>query len=272
MKKNLLTSAVAAALALSAAALLVGASSASAADIARLDPGAFGMTLFASMPEALDDPTQPSFQVKPQEFDPGKTNLVQSTWLNSIGCPTDAQIAVPNATFTGVAGFAPFTDLACTVGDPKDQHNEGLLLVKTGPTGNFASATAELTRVKGITLTELGWDMRKLGASGNAAGSHCGAGAPRWNVLTDDGVGHFIGCNSPPPTTQTPSATGWIRMRWNPAAAFPPISPLTRVVRIQIVMDEGQDAGGAPDQFGAVVLDNITVNGAIVGHGAVDAD
>jgi hypothetical protein len=31
------------------------------------------------------------------------------------------------------------------------------------------------------------------------------------------------------------------------------------VVRLQIVFDEGQDAG--PDFFGAAVLDNIDVNG-----------
>ncbi|PYS33388.1 MAG: hypothetical protein DMG14_31995 [Acidobacteria bacterium] len=206
--------------------------------------------------------------VKPQEFDPGRTNLVQAAWLNAIGCPTGASIAIPNSSFTGVAGFAPFTDTACATGDPNDQHNEGLLLVKTGPTENFASATAELINVKGITLTELGYDIRKLGATANLPGSHCGAGAPRFNVITDDGVLHFLGCNSPPPA-QVFSATGWIRLRWSPASAFPPI--LTTVRRIVIVFDEGQDPSGGPDQFGAAILDNIDVNGQMVGHGATDA-
>ena len=264
MKRKLLVSAAAAVLTLGA----IGGV-ASGADVVTLDPAKFGLTLFTSMPEPLDDGTQPTFQVKPQEFDPARTNLVQSTWLPAIGCPTDAHIAIPDPTFTEVASIEPFTDTACPVGDPRDQHNEGLLLVKTGPTVNFASATAELTRVKGITLTELGWDIRKPRSSGDPSGSHCGAGAPRWNVQTMDGVVHFIGCNSPPPV-QTPSATGWIRMRWNPALAFPPITAMDRVARIQIVFDEGQDV--PVDHFGLAVLDNITVNGTIVGHGAVDAD
>jgi hypothetical protein len=224
--------------------------------------------------DPLTDPPGKFHAVKPQEFDPGQTNLVQSAWLNGIGCPTNAFIAIPNATFTGVESTAPYTDTACPVGDANDQHNEGLLLVKTGPTNNFASAVAELINVKGLTLTELGYDIRKQGASADPVGSHCGAGAPRFNVITEDGVVHFIGCNSPPANQQTPSATGWIRMRWGPAglaAAFPPIQPTDVVRRIVIVFDEGQDAFGGPDQFGAAILDNIDVNGMLVGHGATDA-
>jgi hypothetical protein len=212
--------------------------------------------------------------VKPQEFDPGKTNLVQAAWLNAIGCPTGAFIAVPNATFTGVGGTEPFTDAACPTGDPNDQHNEGLLLVKTGPTRNFASAVAELINVKGITLTELGYDIRKWGVSASPLGSHCGAGAPRFNVVTIDGAVHFLGCNSPPAETQAASPTGWLRLRWGVAglaAAFPPITSADVVTRIVIVFDEGQDTPGGPDQFGAAILDNIDVNGVLVGHGAVDA-
>src|SRR5205085_11143075 len=101
--------------------------------------------------------------VTAKDFDPGHTNLVQSAWLNGIGCPTGATIAISNATGTGIGSYAPFTDAACPTGDARDQHNEGLLLVKTGPTNNFASAVAELRNVKGITLTELGYDIRKAG-------------------------------------------------------------------------------------------------------------
>ena len=167
-----------------------------------------------------------------------------------------------------------FTDDACPTGDLNDQRNQGLLLVKTGPTANFAAATAELINVKGITLTELGYDIRKLGLSTDPLGSHCGAGAPRFDVVTSDGVVHFLGCGSPPPTSQQPSATGWIRLRWNLAglaAAFPPILPSDTVKRIVIIFDEGQDPSGGPDQFGGAILDNIDVNGTLVGHGATDA-
>jgi hypothetical protein len=249
------------------------------ADTLAADLAMINEALMSLIPEPvldpLVDPPPGSFRVvKPQEFDPGRTNLVQAAWLNAIGCPTGAFTATPNPTFTGVSGTMPFTDAACPSGDPNDQRNQGLLLVKTGPTSNFAAAVAELINVKGITLTELGYDIRKLGATASPAGSHCGAGAPRFNVVTIDGMVHFLGCNSPPPTSQTPSATGWIRLRWNAvglAAAFPPILPTDVVQRIVIVFDEGQDPSGGPDQFGAAILDNIDVNGVLVGHGATDA-
>ena len=237
-----------------------------------------GLAMLSALPEPVLDPlTDPPgtfHTVKPGQFDPGHTYLVQGAWLNGIGCPTDAFIAVPNSSFTGVAGTAPFTDAACPTGDPKDQHNEGLLLVKTGPTSNFAAAVAELINVKGITLTELGYDIRKFGLSPDPVGSHCGAGAPRFNVITADGMLHFLGCNSPPAPTQMPSTMGWIRLRWDAAglaAAFPPILPGNVVTRIVIVFDEGQDASGGPDQFGAAILDNIDVNGMLVGSGATNA-
>ena len=163
-----------------------------------------GNVVYDALGNPVSDPNEPFHTVKPQEFDPAHTDLVQAAWLNAIGCPTNAFIANPNATFTGVASTSPFTDGACPTGDPKDMHNEGLLLVKTGPTGNFAAATAELKKVKGINLTELGWDIRKQGLSTNATGSHCGAGAPRFNISfhTTTGPGFaFLGCNSPPATS-----------------------------------------------------------------------
>jgi hypothetical protein len=207
--------------------------------------------------------------VKPQEFDPGKTHLVQSAWLHGLGCPTNATIALPNADFTGVGGFSTFTDPACPTGDAGDQRNEGLLLVKTGPTTtNFAAAAAELINVKGITISELGYDIRKQLSAASPSGSHCGAGAPRFIVITDVG-GHVIGCNSPPGIVEGAS-TGWIRLRWT--AAMTGITPLEIVRRIVILFDEGQDPSGGPDTFGAAVLDNINVNGVRVGRGAVDAN
>src|SRR5438132_9985472 len=250
---------------LAASSLVIAGGQASADTSSKLD---------LQMLTALDPPGK-FHAVKPQEFDPGKTNLVQAAWLNGIGCPTNAFIAKPNQGFTGVSGTSPYTDSACSTGDPKDQHNEGLLLVKTGPTANFASATAELINVKGTVLTELGYDIRKLGATTDANGSHCGAGAPRFDVVDSMGVVHFLGCNSPPAPVQTASTTGWIRLRWNAlalAAAFPAITPTTVVQSIFIVFDEGQDPSGGPDQFGAAILDNIDVNTTLVGHGATDAD
>ena len=215
--------------------------------------------------------------VKPGEYDPAKTYLVQAAWLNGIGCPTAASTAAypdtkPNGTYS---------DPACGTGDPKDKRNEGLLLVKTGPTTNNAAAIAELKGVKGTVLTELGYDVRKPGTelAAGVRGSHCGAGAPRFNVETEDGGFFFIGCDSPAANVQMAGA-GWVRLRWGDATsaglwAYTPAGVLTDIrgmtaTRITIVFDEGQDAG--PDNFGAAILDNIDVNGDLVGRGATDAD
>jgi len=64
-----------------------------------------------------------------------------------------------------------------------------------------------------------------------------------------------------------------MRLRWGAAQlaeAFPPILPTDVVTRIVIVFDEGTDTG--PDFFGAAILDNIDVNGTLVGEGSVTAN
>ncbi len=233
-------------------------------------------------PATTTDPPGNFHHVQPADFDPGKTYLVQATWLSGIGCPTNATIAIPNASFTGVGSFGTYTDQACTTGDANDHHNEGLLLVKTGPTiNNFSAATAELTNVKGITLTELGYDIRKKGDETHLGphGSHCGAGAPRFDIVTTTDF-FFLGCSSPPPDMESTNGDGWIRLRWGgslPLMAFSATTftlvPVTGTVqRIVIVFDEGTDAFGGPDQFGAAILDNIDVNGTLVGEGSVTAN
>jgi len=215
-----------------------------------------------STPRADDD--EGKFQVIPRVFDPADTDLVQSTWLSGIGCPTNAGVS----TTGGKKPDATFTDPACPTGDPKDKSNEGLLLVKTGPTANFAAAVAEIKGLpRNFKLTELGYDIRKPDNTADPRGSHCGAGAPRFNVITTDGVTHFVGCNSPTPI-QNAGAPDWLRLRWDTAlllASFPPITSTMTVKSIEIVFDEGQDTG--PDNFGAAILDNIDVNGVLVGRG-----
>jgi hypothetical protein len=183
--------------------------------------------------------------VAPSKFDPGNTKLVASQWISGIGCPTNAKQT------TG----GTYSDPACPKGDPKDNENKGLLMAKTGPTTNNASAVAQLKDIPSSTVTELGYDLRKAGADQNdPRGSHCGAGAPRFNVVTSSGT-FFVGCNSPPPTV-TPGE-GFMRLRWS--------VNFTDVKAIYIIFDEGTDTG--PDNFGAAVLDNIDLNGTLVGRG-----
>ena len=206
------------------------------------------------------------FQVKPSAYDPAKTFLVQAAWLDGLGCPTSAKVSADGTTTT------PYTDPACPTGDASDSHNQGLLLAKTGPTANYASAGAQLTGVQGTVLTELGYDLRKPASAVDPRGSHCGAGSPRFNIVTSDGASYFLGCNSPAATTAGVGA-GWLRLRWGgtvPLAAYTPGGVLTvisgkTVTSIEVVFDEGQDTG--PDNFGLAVLDNIDVNGTLVGAG-----
>jgi len=164
--------------------------------------------------------------VNPGEFDPGKTFAVQGTWLNGTGCPQGA-----------------ITSLGCPTGDQVDKHGEGLVLAKTGPTATNASAFAELKDVKGTTLTELGYDIRKPGADQNdPRGSHCGAGAPRFNIETTDGT-FFLGCNSPAPEVAN-GGDGWLRLRWgvsSPLVAYGPsgLGPITGTVQSIAIVFEG---------------------------------
>jgi len=76
--------------------------------------------------------------VVPFEFDPNQSDLVRARWMTGIGCPTNVTVYDFFGAPTTVA------DSACAVADNKDKRNEGLLLVKTGPSvQNFASSGAE---------------------------------------------------------------------------------------------------------------------------------
>ena len=198
-----------------------------------------------------------SINVVPFEVDPNNVNLSKATWLSGTGC------AATGGTDPGCA----------TGGDPKDKKNEGLLLAKTGATANFVAAGARINGVKGTVLAQLGYDLRKPLDTADPRGSHCGAGAPRFNVIIA-GVTYFVGCNSPTPL-QSPLGTGWIRLTWGTPGtpgvlmAFGPLGAVnisgTTVDAIQIIFDEGQDTG--PDNFGMAVLDNIRINNQLAGRG-----
>ena len=170
------------------------------------------------------------FKAQPFEFDPGNSGIVSSAWVTHQGMPD-----------TGNADHA-------------------LYLTKNGLTSVVAASGATIDGEEGINLTEIGWDVRDDG--------HCGAGAPRFNVTTSDGVLHFIGCNSPAPTSDVAvvddEGRSWHRKRYDPATAFPPIAPTDTVSSISIVFDEGTDQGE-----GFVYLDNIDINGKLIGKPGV---
>src|SRR5438093_7967345 len=130
----------------------------------------------------------PAFKADPFAFDPDDTNIVVGDWVHHLG-----------------------------LNDAKGEARDGLLLSKGGATSVVAAAGAEIKRAEGITLTHLGFDIR--------SGGHCGAGAPRFNVVVDVGGSptmFFFGCSS---GTQSnvpgvPS-TGWKRVRFSNANAVP---------------------------------------------------
>lgn len=171
-----------------------------------------------------------TYKVVPFEFDPGGTMIVSSEWGRNQGLP-----------------------------DQKGNHNYALLLTKIGKTSTNAASGANITNVHGITLTELGFDVRTDG--------HCGAGAPRFNVNTTDGTTHFTSCAATPPsaTLVDPQGNTWLRLRFDLTSAstdvFPPLTPGEKVASIQIIFDEGTDNGQ-----GYTFLDNIDINGVLVGQ------
>jgi len=167
------------------------------------------------------------------EFDPTKTNHVAAAWVKGLG-ETDA---------SGPNNFA-------------------VLLSKSTETAANASSGVVITGAEGIVLNNtesvLGFDIRD--------GSHCGAGAPRFNVL------HFLGCQAATTVSaggEPPVEAGWTRKTLTPSdlnQAFPiipagPPSANNTVSSIAIVFDEGTDQG-----VGFAILDNININGVFLGR------
>jgi hypothetical protein len=168
------------------------------------------------------------FTGTPFEFDPAHTGIVAGDWVKHLGLPQDS-----------------------------DKNRFGLILSKNGTTPTNASAGLVVHGVKGLHLTELGFDVRN--------GGHCGAGAPRFNVVTSDGVTRFYGCVYGTNSPSTP-APGWQRVRFFTNVSYPGAPPITgglTITSISIVFDEGTDTG--PDFSGMVVLDNIDINGVLIG-------
>jgi hypothetical protein len=130
--------------------------------------------------------------------------------------------------------------------------NYGLVLQKNGPTAVNAAAGAVITGATGARLTQLGFDYYGAG--------HCGAGSPRFNVTVGSTL-YYFGCVY---GTHTDLGNGWIRVRFNGsepgAGGFGGI-----IASISIVADEGTDilGQGTPGQS---VLDNIDVNGVLIGN------
>jgi hypothetical protein len=171
------------------------------------------------------------FKARPFSFDPGATGIVSAKWVTHQGL--------------GDAG--------------KSDH--ALVLQKQGTTATVASAGAAISKVKNLTLTELGFDYE--------VGGHCGAGAPRFNVTLTTGATFFFGCVHGDVVGTMADSQGdvWNRVRFTDADAAPadgvsvwPGFGAAQVQGLSVVFDEGTDVG-----VGFVRLDNLDVNGKLMG-------
>jgi hypothetical protein len=181
---------------------------------------------------------------------PAGSRIVTAAWLGGMGLPDNGG---PNAT------------------TPNDPHT-GLVLSKNGPTSDCSSAGARITGVKGMTVDAaftLGFEYRN--------GGHCGAGAPRFNVVAQLGTAaqtfHFVGgcANDGTPTGAGQDPAQWTRVMFqtsNPAESFPVIPVGSKIVSISILYDEGTDTANSDTLgIGLAVIDNIYINGQIITSG-----
>jgi hypothetical protein len=185
---------------------------------------------------------------------PPGSNIVTSAWLRGMGLPDDES-----------SNLAPAN---------RDPHL-GLLLSKNGLTTDCSSAGARILGVQGMTVGAtfvLGFDYRN--------GSHCGGGAPRFNVIVDDSVTgtdtfHFVGnCNIGTNAQAEQDPLEWTTITFTPAQAFPPIPPGSRIRSITLLHDEGTDQVSANafsqdvSGIGLAVVDNINIDGNIIRRGS----
>src|SRR5205823_13362446 len=166
------------------------------------------------------------------------SHIVTAAWLGGMGLPdTD--------------GDAALNGVPATADDP----HRGLLLSKNGPSTDCSSAGARITGVKGMTVDAaftLGFDYRN--------GGHCGAGAPRFNVVAKPATGpntsHFVGgCANGVQTAAPQDPAQWTRARFTPAQQFPAIPPGSRLVSITLIYDAGTDTATDQDLNGVGLAD-----------------
>jgi hypothetical protein len=137
------------------------------------------------------------------EFDPDNTGCPEAHWVNGAGRS-----------------------------DSRGQTSFGLVLEKNCPLAVNASAGAVANGIRGSSPTVLGFDLRD--------DSPCGGGAPRFNLVTDQGF-HFVGGCANGLEDATPLGDGWTRYRFqlsDPTDAFPPVIPGETIEQLLIIVDE----------------------------------
>jgi hypothetical protein len=131
------------------------------------------------------------------------------------------------------------------VGEKDDNGNANfaLRLEKNAPTTECTAAGATIDGAQGQPAdVKYGFDYKN--------GTHCGAGAPRFNLTASDGF-HFIGgCANG--TASPGSEAGWTRVTFdatNPLQASPVVAPGATIISLELIVDEQ----------GKALVDNIRV-------------
>ena len=150
-------------------------------------------------------------------------------------------------------------------GQKGDTKQFGLYLQKHTASADFAAAGVRnmlILSMPAVSLNTLAFDISGFTDEHTfgTANGYCGAGSPRFNVVSGAGVTCFLGCVHGKKTQDT--QTGWWEIRFDaPFSNFPGCSAVTGdVTSISIVFDEGTDVGP-----GNVVIDNIRINNEVVG-------
>jgi hypothetical protein len=147
--------------------------------------------------------------------------------------------------------------------DSKGNARHALYLQKFTQTSDFVAAYAVVDNIEGLPanqLTKLSWEHRDDG--------HCGAGAPRWNIVVKGQSGTeytlFLGCAAavhtfPHPDWTKDSYTGAAILTVGAANSGNTLNladiQAGTITALYVLFDEGTDQGP-----GFVYLDNITVN------------
>jgi len=133
-----------------------------------------------------------------------------------------------------------------------DPRNRGLVLSKAALAPADALAGANILNVTGMNLTELGYYLRTV--------TTCGPDSPQFKVVTTNGTTYWVGgCVPTTSTTPSPAPTGWVHLTFDTAQA----GITTGVTSISLVIGKG----ATPPSGSIAVIDNIEVNGVLVGKG-----
>lgn len=114
-------------------------------------------------------------------------------------------------------------------------------------------------------------------------GSHCGAGAPRFNVVSRDPVTnvdtfHFVGgCSNGTPTPAPQDPLQWTRVTidvTSASQAFAAIPAGNKLRSVDLIFDEGTDTVvlGDAEGIGLAIVDNITIGNKVITDGDNDDD